>query len=31
MWAYDIDTDEYAARLDKLAASGFKLDEDPVG
>jgi ribosomal-protein-alanine N-acetyltransferase len=31
MWVYGIDTDEYAARLDKLAASGFKLDEDRVG
>jgi ribosomal-protein-alanine N-acetyltransferase len=30
MWVYGIDTGEYAARLDKLAASGFKLDEDRV-
>jgi ribosomal-protein-alanine N-acetyltransferase len=30
MWVYDIDTDEYAARLDQLAAAGFKLDEDTV-
>jgi ribosomal-protein-alanine N-acetyltransferase len=30
MWVYDIDTDEYAARLDRLAAAGCKLDEDRV-
>ena len=27
MWVYDIDSDDYATRLDELAASGFKLDE----
>jgi ribosomal-protein-alanine N-acetyltransferase len=27
MWAYDIDSEEYALRLDELAASGFKLDQ----
>jgi ribosomal-protein-alanine N-acetyltransferase len=31
MWVYGIDTDEYAARLDVLAASGLELDEDRVG
>jgi ribosomal-protein-alanine N-acetyltransferase len=31
MWVYDIDSNAYAARLDQLAASGFKLDEDRVG
>jgi [ribosomal protein S18]-alanine N-acetyltransferase len=31
MWVYEIDTDGYAARLDRLAASGFTLDEDRVG
>jgi ribosomal-protein-alanine N-acetyltransferase len=31
MWVYGIDTDEYAARLDELAASGCTLDEDRVG
>jgi ribosomal-protein-alanine N-acetyltransferase len=31
MWVYDIDTDRYAARLEELAASGFKLDGDCVG
>jgi ribosomal-protein-alanine N-acetyltransferase len=30
MWVYDIDTGEYAARLDRLAAAGCKLDEDRV-
>jgi ribosomal-protein-alanine N-acetyltransferase len=27
MWVYDIDSDEYADRLDELAASGYKLDQ----
>jgi len=27
MWAYDIDSEEYALRLDELAASGYKLDQ----
>ena len=31
MWVYGIQTDEYAARLDQLATSGFQLDEDRVG
>jgi ribosomal-protein-alanine N-acetyltransferase len=26
MWVYDIDSEEYEARLDELATSGFKLD-----
>jgi ribosomal protein S18 acetylase RimI-like enzyme len=26
MWAYDIDSEAYALRLDELAASGCKLD-----
>jgi hypothetical protein len=26
MWAYDIDSEEYALRLDELARVGFKLD-----
>ncbi len=30
MWVYDIDSDDYATRLDELAASGFKLDERRV-
>ncbi len=30
MWVHDIDTDEYAGRLDELAASGFNLDEESV-
>jgi [ribosomal protein S18]-alanine N-acetyltransferase len=27
MWAYDIDTDEYARRLDELAAAGHPVEE----
>ena len=27
MWAYDIDSEEYALRLDELAASGYKRDQ----
>jgi [ribosomal protein S18]-alanine N-acetyltransferase len=27
MWAYDIDSEEYALRLDELAASGYTLDQ----
>ena len=30
MWVHDIDTDQYAGRLDELAASGFNLDEESV-
>ena len=30
MWVYDIDSDEYAARMEELAESGCKLDEDSV-
>ncbi len=28
MWLYDIDSEEYAQRLDELASSGYKLDQD---
>jgi ribosomal-protein-alanine N-acetyltransferase len=27
MWVYDIDSEEYALRLDELAAAGFKFDQ----
>jgi [ribosomal protein S18]-alanine N-acetyltransferase len=28
MWVYDIDSEEYARRLDELGRAGFKLDQD---
>ena len=28
MWVYDIGSEDYAIRLDELAASGYKLDQD---
>lgn len=30
MWVYDIDSDEYALRLEELGRGGFKLDQDRV-
>jgi ribosomal-protein-alanine N-acetyltransferase len=30
MWVYDIDSEEYALRLDELGAAGFKLDQGRV-
>jgi hypothetical protein len=30
MWVYDIDSEEYALRLDELGAVGFKLDQGRV-
>lgn len=30
MWVYDIDSEEYALRLDELAVAGFKLDQGTV-
>ena len=27
MWAYDVDTEDYAKRLDDLAATGVPMDE----
>ncbi|HEX3333369.1 MAG TPA: ribosomal protein S18-alanine N-acetyltransferase [Acidimicrobiales bacterium] len=30
MWVYDIESDEYAARMDELAKSGCRLEEDSV-
>jgi ribosomal-protein-alanine N-acetyltransferase len=28
MWVYDIDSDEYSGRLDRLADTGYKLERD---